>query len=356
MRPGNVYGPGDEVISKLLSMHRTLPVIPMIGGGDDEFQPIWYVDLGKAIASAVDSPEDRAAYDLAGEECTTTKDLLDRFEIITGRSPLRLPVPEFLASLTTRVAQATGVPFPINESQFQMIVEHNVIDPASNNALNRIFQVKATPLAVGLRFLADAQPEQQPAEGVGGLERKRFFASIAGSRFSAEELMEQFRRRFAQLLPIEFEAEPGAPTEVVKGATLTAALPLRGNIQIRVEELTPLSLTVATLRGHPLAGVVRFSASAQGTDLVEFDTTVFARAASVFDWVALNSGGGVAQNWTWRSVVERVVEISGGTSEPVQEEKVTLSDSEETRVEEWIRDLISGRKLETRHDLSSRSD
>jgi NADH dehydrogenase len=350
LRPGNVYGPGDEVISKLLSMHRTLPIIPMIGSGTDEFQPIWYTDLGKAITAAIDSRVDKGTYDLAGEELTNTKDLLDRFELITSRAPLRLPVPEFLASLTTRVAEATGTPFPINESQLQMIVEHNVIEPSEKNALTRIFRVEATPLAEGLRLLADAQPEQQPGEGVGGLERKRFYASITGSQFSPEQLLEQFRRRFAELVPINFDAEPGAPTEVAKGATLSAALPLRGNIQIRVEEVTPLSLTLATLRGHPLAGVVRFSTNGQGSGPIQFEVTVFARAATVFDWIALNSGGSIAQNRTWRSVVERAIEISGGSSGPVEEEKDTLSDDEEKRVEEWIRDLIATQKLETRNE------
>ena len=52
LRPGNVYGPGDEVISQLLSMQRTLPAIPMIGSGTHNFQPIWYIDLGKAIRRA----------------------------------------------------------------------------------------------------------------------------------------------------------------------------------------------------------------------------------------------------------------------------------------------------------------
>ena len=137
---------------------------------------------------------------------------------------------------------------------------------------------------------------------------------------------------------------------MAKGATLTAALPLRGNIQIRVEEVTPLSLTLATLRGHPLAGVVRFSTNGQGSGPIQFEVTVFARAATVFDWIALNSGGSIAQDRTWRSVVERVVEISGGSSGSVEEEKDTLSDDEEKRVEEWIRDLIATQKLETRNE------
>ena len=54
LRPGNVYGPGDEVVSVLLKMVRTLPALPVIDGGDDRFQPVWVDDLAKAIASAVE--------------------------------------------------------------------------------------------------------------------------------------------------------------------------------------------------------------------------------------------------------------------------------------------------------------
>jgi NADH dehydrogenase len=34
VRPGNVYGPGDEVISTLLKMVRTMPAIPLVGMGE----------------------------------------------------------------------------------------------------------------------------------------------------------------------------------------------------------------------------------------------------------------------------------------------------------------------------------
>ena len=50
VRPGTVYGPGDEVISTILKMVRSLPAIPVIDDGEQLFQPIWYEDLGRAIA------------------------------------------------------------------------------------------------------------------------------------------------------------------------------------------------------------------------------------------------------------------------------------------------------------------
>ena len=49
LRPGAVYGPGDEHVSVLLQMIRSLPVIPTIGDGNQRFQPMWHEDLGEAL-------------------------------------------------------------------------------------------------------------------------------------------------------------------------------------------------------------------------------------------------------------------------------------------------------------------
>ena len=344
LRPGNVYGPGDDVISKLLTMVRTLPVVPVIGSGDHEFQPIWYADLGKAITRALDADVNPGVYELAGAEATSPNDVLSRLERITGRHPMRVPVPEFLTSVTTKVAGAAGVSLPIKEAQFVMLIEHNVITPPSRNALTTVFGVTPTPLDEGLTILADAQPEQLPEDGVGGLEEKRFWADITGSRYGAEQLMEIFRRRITEIMPIEFSAEPGAPREVIEGATLTAALPLRGNIQIRVEEVTPTEVTFATLRGHPMAGVVRFSVRELEGGALRFLVSVFARAATRFDWVAMSTVGSVAQNSNWQTVVERMVEISGGTAPGVETQSEVVSKDDSAPIEQWISDLVAGRK------------
>lgn len=347
LRAGNIYGPGDDVISKLLSMLRTLPAVPVIGDGGHAFQPVFYTDLGKAIARAVERDIAPDAYELAGTDVTSPNDVIERLERITGRHPMRLPIPEFLANVATKLAGVTGISLPINESQFQMLLEHNVIAAGGRNALTSVFEVSPTPLDQGLAMLADAQPEQLPTDGVGGLERKRFWADINGSRYNAEQLMEQFRTRITDIMPIEFSAEPGAPHEVVKGVTMTAAVPLRGNIQIRVEEVTPTEVTFATLRGHPLAGVVRFAAHPSG-DAVRFVVSVFARAATVFDWVAMSTVGSFAQNSNWRTVVERVVELSAGTANGVQSKSEIVSGKESEQIEDWIADLVAGRKRDER--------
>ena len=341
LRPGNVYGPGDEVISKLLSMHRTLPAIPVIGAGNHTFQPIWYLDLGAAIARAVEMDVEAQAFELAGDDVTTPNEILSRFEELTGRSPARVPVPEFLAGVTARVADFAGVPFPISESQFQMLIEENVVRSPEGNALSRVFGVAPTPLNKALTILADAQPEQTPDQGVGGMEQKRFWADITDSRMSADALMDEFRVRCTEVMPIEFDVEPGTPQCVVEGATLTAALPMRGNIQIRVVENEPRVVTFATLRGHPLAGVVRFTTTETAAGGLRFMVSVFARAATMVDWLAMSTVGAPAQNSTWRTVVQRMAELSGGRSEGVEEEKAVVRGEESARIEEWVSDLVS---------------
>jgi NADH dehydrogenase len=349
LRPGNVFGPGDDVISQLLSMHRTLPAVPVIGAGDHRFQPVWYLDLGAAIAAAIEQHTSGGVYELSGGEVTTPNEILSHFEAITGRKPLRIPVPEFLATVTARVTEAAGLPFPINEGQFQMLIEENVLRNPEHNALTRVFGVAPTPLRKALAILADAQPEQRPGEGVGGMERKKFWADITGSPLSPEELMDQFRSRVTEVMPIDFDAEPGTPQQVVEGATLTAALPMRGNIQIRVAENEPRTVTFATLRGHPLAGVVRFSADHHDAGALRFTVSVFARAATMVDWLAMSTVGGVAQNSTWRTVVERMVDISGGTAESIDEEKGVCDETECAQVEAWI-DAILTRQHRAEHE------
>ena len=344
LRPGNVYGPGDDVISKLLTMHRTVPVIPVIGAGDHRFQPIWYLDLGKAIANAVQLTVPQGTYAVAGEQVTTPNEILDAFDRITARRPLRVPIPEFLAAVSTRVAETAGRSLPINEAQFTMLIEHNAIDPLEHNALAPVFRVTPTPLHIGLSMLADAQPEQRPTEGVGGMERKRFWADIAQSRLDAGGLMDDFRRHAADVMPIEFQAEPNTPREVIEGVTLTARLPLRGHIQIRVVEVQPRAVTFATLRGHPLAGVVRFTTDDDADGTVRFSVHVMARAANMLDWLAISTVGAVAQNSTWRTVVERMVERSGGVSAGVQQDTQILHGKEREDVERWVDDLIAEHK------------
>ncbi|HEX8189560.1 MAG TPA: NAD-dependent epimerase/dehydratase family protein [Pyrinomonadaceae bacterium] len=352
LRPGNVYGPGDEVISTLLKLVRALPAVPVIDAGDQPFQPVWYEDLGRAILRAVETPAlRRETLELAGEETTTTSDLVERLSAITGRKVARVPFPSFLATLGVRLAESTrlekllGVKLPLNDAKLKMLLEGNFIEHPSANALTARLGVRPTTLDAGLAKLADSVPEQLPSEGVGPLRRKRFWADIQGSRHTPTALVEEFRARCAEVMPLEFSAEPGTPRVVEEGLTLTLGLPVRGNVQVRVEEVAPRRVTLSTVEGHMLAGVIQFNASGDKRKSVRFLVDIHARAATGLDLLAMSAVGDSLQQTNWEEVVTRVVGLSGGAAPlGVQSETETLDDEEARRVERRLTDLINRRK------------
>jgi uncharacterized protein YbjT (DUF2867 family) len=359
LRPGNVYGPGDSVVSPLLQMVRTLPVIPVVGG-DKRFQPIWYEDVGEAIASCVERGDLAGrTLELGGPDVTTVDELLERLEGLTSRTLRRVAVSERVAAVGARIAEklshegtftrVSGLELPLDGSRLSMLEEENVIAPNEVNALDKVLGVTPTPLEEGLRRLTLELPEQLPDEGFGALEQKSFWAVIREGRFTAPELMRIFRSHTRELLPLDFVDEGGLPDgngdrPLEVDDTLTLRLPARGEIQVRVEEATDELVTLATVEGHPLAGVVRFSTDPAGRD-VRFRIDVYTRSANLLDFVVMKLGGQAMQRSAWEKAIENVVRRSGGEApDGVQHEKKKLDEEQAREVEVWVDELVQARK------------
>lgn len=356
-RPGNVYGPGDEQMSLMLQMVRMMPVVPVLDEGDHPFQPIWADDLGEALALAVERDDlTGQVLELAGPEVTSMNDVLDRLVKITDKEPARLAVPKWLASVGLKVAEAVGAVSPVSTDQLTMVSEGNVIRPGHNNALTEVFGITPTPLSAGLTKLADSAPEQLIAEGVGRLFRRRYWADIRGSQYTARELLDHVRTSFAALAPeqlLEVGAEPGTPVMLEEGATLTLGLRLRGNVQVRVEEATDRDVVLVTLAGHPLAGTVRFhtedrDGGGDGTArVVRFEVKTYDRAANLLDRVAMFTAGRFLKSSAWSSLVSAVVRDSGGDApDGVQTETDVLHGEQAEAAERWAEELVTRRKRE----------
>ena len=351
VRLGNVYGPGDPAVSLLLKMVRTLPVVPVIDSGDQPFQPVWHEDAGEALALLTIAEDTPNVVVLAGRETTTPNDLLDRFGEITDRRPARLPLPSFLANLGAEAAEALGLTLPISSAALTMLVEENGIRDGDVDALE-LTGVKSTPLATGLAQLADALPETTPDDGVGALNHRRIWIDIANSKLSADALFEQFRANFNNFVPVDAEAEPGSSSTIEEGQTITLALPLRGNIQVRAEHAADNEITLATLEGHPLAGFVHFRFVQNGASL-RFEIDVYDRAANLFDRIGLLLGGNAAQRETWRVTAERVLEVSGGESETGVQHKMEKVDAERgEHIERFAKAIIQRRKRREQSGVS----
>ncbi|HKO01415.1 MAG TPA: NAD(P)H-binding protein [Thermoanaerobaculia bacterium] len=341
VRPGGVYGPGDEVTSQILKLVRALPALPVIDDGEQPFQPIWFEDLGKALATAIERTDlTHRILDLAGEETTSMNDLIRRLGELTGRKTAKVPVPMPLANLAVKLGAKAGVALPTDETKLAMLADENVV--TGENSLE-LLGVNATPLDRGLRALADAIPESLPNQGIGAMHHKRYWADIE-TRHTAQSLMTLIRDRAAEIIPIEFEAEPGTPQRLDFGVTLTAHLPLRGNIQVRVELIEATRVVLSTIEGHPLAGVLQFSTESIDGG-VRFVVEHWTRAANLFDLIGMKTVGQPLQDANWRRVVQNVIDASGGTAnEGVKSSSRTLDNEEAARIEERAKQMVQARK------------
>ena len=348
VRPGAVYGPGDEHISVILKWVRTLPVVPIIGDGNQPMQPLWHEDAAEVIAQTVERQELVVGeYNIAGEDVTTTRDLIERLRHLTNRSAPALAVPDFLAQFGIKAASMVGVDLGVSESQIEMLVEASTLG-ASENQINGIFHITPLPLEEGLRRLVDAQPELMPDDGIGPLTRKRFWIDITGSPYDAERLIDHVRLNFARLAPsiMSADAEPGSPTIVEEGATLTLDLPFRGHVQVRVAEVDEQRFTMMTLEGHPLAGAVRIQTEPLAADGVRFEVQAYDRAATLPDMLLMRTLGGVLQNRAWTQLLENVANDVGGLPGDVQQSSETLSPSEAAVVQRWAEEVVvQGRRV-----------
>jgi NADH dehydrogenase len=341
LRPGAVYGPGDAHLSVLLQMIRSLPVIPTIGDGNQQFQPIWHEDLAAALVFALEHDDIRCrVLEIAGPELTSQNDLVARFRAITKRAPVQAPLPEFAASFGLRALDALGVDVPFSEAQLDMLVERNVIPPGHSNALSDVFGIAPTRLDDGLRRLANEQPAQLPSHGVGSLTRKRFWVDVRDGRFDADAMFEYVRQHLAELLPPMVELKPGAhgATRLDAGATLTLEIPVRGHVQVRVAEVGERRITLLTVAGHPIAGAVRFLFESR-SDAVRFEIQVFDRAASVIDQLLMRAAGEWLQRAAWIGLANNVARAAGGRASDVQTSDEPLDGHEADVVNRWATEL-----------------
>lgn len=367
LRPGSVYGPGDETISMLLKMLRTLPAVPVVDEGDQPFQPLWFEDFGRAIAEVVARPELAGqTLELAGPDVTTTDEVLARLAELTGRNPGRLDVPSWMARVGTgaleslgawgrKLMQRAGLGAPLNSAKLEMLLEGSVISERERNALLTTLRVDLTPLQRGLEQLVDLLPEQLPGGGVGAVHQAIYSAEIRGGRFTAARLLDEIAARITEVMPIDFAAEPGASTRAEEGETLTAEIKGRGHVQVRVVERTPTSITLATLEGHPLAGVVQFQTEDR-PEAVRAAVHTFAQPANVVDWLAMKTVGEGMQRQNWREVVRRVIALSGGEAPAgVQREARALSEDEVRNFGEWVERLAQRQRRAQREEQVERS-
>jgi NADH dehydrogenase len=129
LRPSIIFGPEDGFFNKFAEMARFSPVLPLIGGGNTRFQPVYVTDVAEAVARSVDGKlTGGTIYELGGPQVLSLRECLDIMLKTIDRKRSFVSLPFGIASLMGSVASL--VPFitpPLTADQVVLLKSDNVV-------------------------------------------------------------------------------------------------------------------------------------------------------------------------------------------------------------------------------------
>ncbi len=129
VRPSIVVGPEDEFFNRFAAMARISPALPLIGGGETRFQPVYVGDLADAMVACLTRPACRGrTYELGGPKVYSFKALMELLLHEIRRKRLLLPLPFGLAELQGAVLELLPVP-PLTRDQVRLLRRDCVVGP-----------------------------------------------------------------------------------------------------------------------------------------------------------------------------------------------------------------------------------
>ncbi|MCZ2327958.1 complex I NDUFA9 subunit family protein [Bartonella sp. F02] len=100
MRSSIIFGAEDCFFNTLANLARFLPIMPLFGGGQSKFQPVYVGDIAKFIIHALEGHVlSGKTYDLGGPQVVTFQNILENIFKIIYRQKIIVPMP-FAVGLT----------------------------------------------------------------------------------------------------------------------------------------------------------------------------------------------------------------------------------------------------------------
>ena len=133
LRPSIVFGPEDNFFNQFAGMSRLSPALPLIGGGQTKFTPVFVGDVAEAVAKLIDAGEATGkTYELGGPEEFTFKQLLEFTLETIGRKRVLVPIPWGISKLLgTVLGILPGA--PLTSDQVELLKTDNVVSALASS-------------------------------------------------------------------------------------------------------------------------------------------------------------------------------------------------------------------------------
>ncbi len=131
-RPSVIFGTEDAFFNRFAKMSALIPALPLFGGGETKFQPVYVGDVAQAIAKTILAGTDGKTYELGGPRQYSFKELLQNMLAVIDKTRLLLPVPWVGANMMGAIGEIAGLlpfmdPF-LTRDQVKSLKLDNVVD------------------------------------------------------------------------------------------------------------------------------------------------------------------------------------------------------------------------------------
>ncbi len=148
LRPSIVFGPEDDFFNRFAGLARFAPALPLIGGGQTRFQPVFVGDVAAAVCAALDGDGAKGkTYELGGPEVMTFEDVLRYILGVVQRKRLLVPLPFPVASLMAAILGLLPKPM-LTMDQVKLLQTDNVVSQAAEQAGLTLSGLGITPQAI----------------------------------------------------------------------------------------------------------------------------------------------------------------------------------------------------------------
>src|SRR4051812_1735248 len=129
LRPSVVFGPEDQFFNRFAALATVSPVLPLIGGGETLFQPVYVGDVAEAVVRCIDdsSPAGRT-YELGGPKVYSLRALFELLLEEIRRKRLLVNVPFGAAAIQARLLSLLP-DAPLTPDQVEMLKYDNIVSP-----------------------------------------------------------------------------------------------------------------------------------------------------------------------------------------------------------------------------------
>lgn len=145
------------------------------------------------------------------------------------------------------------------------------------------------------------------AEGTGPLLQRDYWAVLKGCSYTCSEVASLIRERFPEFPPEGLAAfrrtgDTEGPLEV--GDELEVKIRMAGTTAVRVVHADDNSITLATAKDHPEAGMITFGAYRNDRDDVIFHIRSHARSSSSTHYAGFLAAGEPMQTNMWTDFID----------------------------------------------------